>query len=117
MTALKREFFLMILNWLMYPLYSNKIVVKKKIIDRSVHYHTWQRLTGSFSKKLYFHDYKFSPYNAHYSFLKMIEIWKNYFDKRDRIGVILMDLSKPFDTINHRLILAKRDAYSFSRTS
>ena len=32
----------------------------------------------------------------------MIEIWKQYLDKGKQVGVLLMDLSKAFDSINHR---------------
>ena len=53
---------------------------------------------------------KFSPYlfgfrknhNAQYSLLKMIETWKKHFDKQEKIGVILIALTKAFDTINHK---------------
>ena len=67
---------------------------------------------------------KFSPYlcgfrknhSAQHSLLKMMETWKKHLDKGEKIGVILMDLSKVFDT-NHSLLLAKLDAYGFSGTS
>ena len=77
-------------------------------------------------KQIYaFMTIKFSPnlcgfrknHKAQYSLLKMIETWKKHLDKGEKIGVILMDLSKAFDTINHSLLLAKLDAHSFSRMS
>ena len=59
MTVLKREFSLMILNWLMYHLYlKKKIVLKKKIIDRLAYYHTCQKsLKGFFINKLMYVNY------------------------------------------------------------
>ena len=65
---------------------------------------------------------KFSPYlcgfrknhNAQYSLLKMIENWKKQLDNGEKVGVIFMDLSKAFDTINHSLLLSKLKAYGFS---
>ena len=47
----------------------------------------------------------------------MIETWKKHSDKREKIGVILMDLSNAFETINRSLLSAKLDAYGFSRAS
>ena len=55
---------------------------------------------------------KFPPYiygfrkkhDAQYSLLKMIETWKEHLDKGEKIGVILMDLSRAFCTIYHSLL-------------
>ena len=53
-------------------------------------------------------------YSCQHALLSMIEKWKMYRDKRGHAGGILMDLSKAFDTINHKLLVAKLHAYGFS---
>ena len=68
---------------------------------------------------------EFSPFlcgfgknhNSRYSLLKMIEAWKRNLDKGNEIAVILMDLLKAFDIINHSLLLAKLEACDFSTAS
>ena len=54
-------------------------------------------------------------FNAQYALIAMIENWKKSVDKGGHAGGILMDLSKAFDTINHKLLIAKLHAYGFSR--
>ena len=42
-----------------------------------------------------------------HSLLKMTEIWNQHLDKGNQVGILLMDLSRAFDTTNHSLLLAK----------
>ena len=44
-----------------------------------------------------------------------MEKWKNILDKKGYERVVLMDLSKAFDTLNHDLLIAKVHAYGFTR--
>ena len=47
----------------------------------------------------------------------MIEKWKRALDENMKVGAIFMDLSKAFDTLNHRLLLAKLKAYGLQPTA
>ena len=46
--------------------------------------------------------------------INVIEDWKLALDKNKIVGSLLMDLSKAFDCLPHRLLIAKLSAYGFS---
>ena len=46
---------------------------------------------------------------------KVLENWKSALDKSESVCALFMDLSKAFNTINHKLLLAKLKAYGFSK--
>ena len=52
-------------------------------------------------------------YSPQHALLVMAERWKESRDKRGLTEGALMDLSKAFDTINHKLLIAKLRAYGF----
>ena len=53
-------------------------------------------------------------HNTQYALLKMIENWKTQVNKKKKIGVIIMDLSTAFGTLNHNLLVAKLKAYGLN---
>ena len=46
--------------------------------------------------------------------VKLIEDWKEALDQHKNVGAVMMDLSKAFDAISHRLLLCKLRTYNVS---
>ena len=72
----------------------------------------------------YFKD-KLSPllggykkgYSCQHSLLRLLENWRICLDNKGIVGTILIDISKAFDVIDHKLLIAKLAAYGFSEGS
>ena len=47
----------------------------------------------------------------------MIENWKTQLNNKSKVGVVMMDLSKAFDTLNHKLLIAKLEAFDLDSRS
>ena len=47
----------------------------------------------------------------------MIESWRALQNKGQKVGAIIMDMSKAFDTLNHKLLFKKLQAYGFDKKS
>ena len=54
-------------------------------------------------------------YSTQYALLRFIEDCRKALDSGNTAGAVLMDLSKAFDCLNHDLLIAKLEAYGFSR--
>ena len=57
-------------------------------------------------------------YSTQHALINLLQKWQKYLDASDGIlGTLLMDLSKPYDCVNHDLIIAKLEAYGFGESS
>ena len=47
--------------------------------------------------------------------IKLLQKWQKCLDNKRIVGTVLIDLSKAYDCIQHDLLLAKLEAYGFSK--
>ena len=56
-------------------------------------------------------------HSTQHALCKLLTSWQNSLDRDGFVGSILMDLSKAYDCLPHDLLLAKLQAYGFSKES
>ena len=56
-------------------------------------------------------------YSSQHSWIAMFGKWEGNLDKRGECGALFMDLSKPFDCLQYKPLLAKLNAYGFDYKS
>ena len=80
------------------------LAVVSKVFERFIDNQTNDYIEKYLSRYLCGYRKGYSPQHA---MLYMIEKWKESRDKGGYAAAVLMDLSKAFDTINYKLLIAK----------
>ena len=68
------------------------------------------KIIETWKTKLLLHYY-INIHSTQYALLKMIETWKTKLNMGHKVGIIYMDLSEAFDSLNHELLIAKLKYY------
>ena len=85
-----------------------------KIYERFLHENLTNYVDTFLSKFISAYRKSFS---SNHVLIRLIESWKKSLDQKKFVGIVLMDLSKAFDSIPHDLIIAKMPAYGVSKNS
>ena len=85
-----------------------------KIFEKLIYSQVNSYMEPKFSK--YFVEFC-RNHNTQNALLRMIGSWRALQNKGRKVGAIIMDLSKAFDTLNHKLLFKKLQAYGFDKKS
>ena len=88
----------------------NILPALSKIMERLLSYQIEKYMDGKLS--MYQCGFR-KGMSAQNCLLFMIEKWRKYLDNKGKTGVLLADLSKAFDCLNHELLIAKLSEYGF----
>ena len=86
----------------------------ERICERVMHKQISEYINQFLSPYLWGYREGFSTQQA---LVSLIEKWKAILNKNGYAGALFMDFSKEFDTINHDFLIAKLNAYGFTKNS